>query len=242
MSIIDAICRDLETGNLLGQEEEKRSSKDTYAYSPAPAGAGPPNQPWFPTYGATFRLSRPMGIGNTVHIVDAVKWRPGQITLFKAPGDSVSFRFGGCIMARFLLNGTYYAAHIHTAEPGSEAMDQRLAWAQFVNQYDIRNLVMFQPGVEAFERNGPSRGTEIWGVITSAQQCYAIYVKDEATVKAPIGQYKILKIVHYPGIGRDRRYYNPLLTMPQNTPFNVVSTIWNRFWGLTQQPITQIFP
>lgn len=241
MSIIDAICRDPEVGNLLGQENEKCTSMATYTYSRPPAGAAPPTLP-FPTYGATFRLPRSSGIRASFQPVDVVKWIAGQVTLFKAPGDAVSFDFGGCIMARFLLNGTPYAAHIHTAEPGSKASDQRLAWAQFVNRYGIRDLVMFQPGAEEFEQHGPSRNTLIWGVITPAQQCYAIYATDEATGKEPIGLYQVHKIVHYPRMGCDRRFYDPLLGMPQNAPFNEVSATWNRFWRQTQQSITTIYP
>lgn len=232
MSIIDTLLRNPDLIDRIGKAEEQHQIQRLYALNH--------NTPWnqhisdFLTYGATFNIGTLPLFNQFGPKLDVVKWIDGQVTLYRAPGDIISFDFGGCVMAHFLLKGSCYAAHIHNAEKICMQKDRRIDWAQFVKQQQIRDITMFQPGAEQFRRNGPGRGVAIWGIITASQQCYSVYVKDVAGVSATQGEYRISGIVHYPETGKSADFYKPILDLPDDASFDVVSHVWNAFWKYQQ--------
>lgn len=108
----------------------------------------------FKEFGKTIRLPWP----NSYFKVDVVIWQEGHITIYPANYNSLSFKFSGCLMARFRIDNLYYIAHIHTSISENDCRKQ---WISFLYQFRdrIEELLIFKPGC-----NGTiKKGLDCWG-------------------------------------------------------------------------------
>ncbi len=122
----------------------------------------------FKEFGKTIRLPWP----NSYFKVDVVIWQEGHITIYPANYDSLSFKFSGCLMARFRIDNLYYIVHIHTSISENDCRKQ---WTSFLYQFRdrIEELLIFKPGC-----NGTiKKGLDCWGLITRTGECYTLEVK-----------------------------------------------------------------
>lgn len=106
--------------------------------------------------------------------VTVVLWHEGLITLqpMSSETDALSFEFSGCTMARFLLKGVYYTAHIHTSDEIHYLNDCKDEWIDYVWQQGITVLTMFRPDYLRLPNN-----EECWGLISQEGNCYTIGVE-----------------------------------------------------------------
>lgn len=100
-----------------------------------------------------------------------------NLTTFIRPyeEDSISFQFGGCLMARFQYMYLYYIAHIHMGE--NPALN---SFCNYIKE-DYYNLIIFRPlksyryGIEIDYRNAYNQyRIEVMGVIDRNGRCYSV--------------------------------------------------------------------
>lgn len=171
--------------------------------------------------------------------IQVVKWRGNGITFYEATGDTISFEFLGCVMAKICIDGKYYVAHIHCASMDRPKDDTRAIWSNFIytNRDRISELIMFRPGHQYNRpyKNYPSPGKiSTWGIITSSGDCYTIVVKYDDNDKASLES-----IYKHDIYGTDVSSYDFILNSDYSL-FNIVSIKWDVFWQFRR--IQQIFP
>ena len=157
-----------------------------------------------------------------------VKWRERGITFYETVGDSISFEFQGCVMARICIDGKLYVAHIHCSNSSKPEEDTRSIWSNFIyaNKNRISELIMFKPGHQYNRpyQNYPSVDNIFtWGVITSKGECYSLLIKYTS------GKASLDSIYKHSTYGNDISSYDFLLNSDYSL-FNIVSVKWDVFW------------
>lgn len=158
------------------------------------------------------------------HPLDAVIWWNTCITIIESYNDVVSFGFGGCVMANFIMNGKLYAAHIHNADKHHPKEDERTNWIQYVKANRIKIQSMFRPANESLDILKSIRGSvHIWGVCTPLGKNYSLILDRKEKHLISIREY------HTPN------NYSEILRLPKNSGYNSVRNIWDRFWQNRQR-------
>lgn len=110
--------------------------------------------------------------------VSYIPWHEsGGISIYEINStDVVSLPFSGCILVKFRIKSTnkYYAAHIHCSQDSS---DDKLFWIKYLTEgkKDIELIQIFKPGLEK-RTLPPNIDYVCWGVITSTNLCYSVFV------------------------------------------------------------------
>ena len=169
--------------------------------------------PQFCTYGASFTL----GELN----VQGVFWDEvtKKISVYPVRNDAISFKFSGCIMARFRIHEVYYVAHIHTDK--DQELDCRKAWADFIlnNENIIDELIMFKPGSEG--TGFPTGGCH--GIITRCGQCYTVRIDPYTNQCSNIHLHRQTK--------RRVEDYKEILELARNQcDFKSMKDGWESYW------------
>lgn len=141
--------------------------------------------------------------------VAMVLWYPGAVSTWTAGyRDAVSFDFSGCLMAAYEFGGERRVAHIQRGEN-----DRLKDWLDFLRTHrsEISNLVMFRPDADEADRRASQDRSSylLWGIITAANECYSLCVRDTADEKRFS---RVFLIRHDAGVGIDR--YGSLLDAP----------------------------
>ena len=148
--------------------------------------------------------------------LDAVLWKPNQVSFIKSKNDIVSFEFSGCIMAKIrFLDGRTICAHVHCdSESGSDSRKHFAAYLQ-ANSQNIKSLHAFRPvcGVPDIAHKQFRHPRSVWGVITKENDCYSIVI-DKVEQRCIL--HKIFKHESY---GHRVTDYSPLLAF-QNADSN----------------------
>ena len=159
--------------------------------------------------------------------LSAVLWYRGGISVYESTYDAISFDFSGCLMARFRMDGRYYAAHIHCDD--NHQNDSRYVWANFMNLHRnrISDLTIFQPGhcLRKFKST--------WGIIESDGTCYSILLEESQGGR----KVEILDIIRHARYGRNIDDYpivQQFAQIPQGTvgdgAFKTQRDLLNDFW------------
>lgn len=157
------------------------------------------------------------------HSLDAVLWSNGCITLAESYNDVISFSFGGCVMANFIMNFRLYTAHIHNADMNHPNEDARMNWMQYVKSNNIDIQSMFRPGNESFDiLNKINSEVKIWGVCTSLGKKYSLILNEKEDHLISIREY----VTPFD--------YSDILKPRTNDNYCEVRRRWNNFWNAKQ--------
>lgn len=158
------------------------------------------------------------------HPLDAVIWGNAYITIIESYNDVVSFGFGGCVMADFIMNYKRYVAHIHNADIQHPKEDERTNWIQYVKANRIKIQSMFRPANESFDiLSRKNVSVQIWGVCTPLGKNYSLILDSDEKNLISIREY------HTP------TNYSEILRLSENSDYFLVRNTWNRFWQNKQR-------
>lgn len=172
--------------------------------------------------------------GGTVFIsdyeLDTVIWGSNFITLqtIGTGRDAISFDFCGCVMAAYLIDGIWTAAHIHCGPTFD--YDRKRTWIRYYlsRQKAISQLKMFQPDYRFYR----GKGILTWGVITKEGRCYSVYVEPKDGGK----RFKVRQIREHPVPSTSRSYHtilHPALIEGEDNERNFIplKKAWDDFWS-----------
>lgn len=160
-------------------------------------------------------------------MLSAVIWQPSFVSLIESHYDAISFEFAGCLMARFKMDGRYYAAHIHCDQ--KHQADSRYAWSNFVNLHRnrISELTIFQPG----HCSNQSKNT--WGIIDRDGTCYSV-ILEESQFGETVEILNIIRHARYGNCIEDYHILQQFAQIPQGAAgdnmFNTQRERLNDFW------------
>ena len=232
MTIIDEICQDNTLVMKIGEQNQSFLQNNSGKYLRA-------NSRGMAEFSHTFILRENL-------LLDTVHWCQSHITLCRSSRDVISFRFSGCIMARYIMKGEIFVAHVHCDEDIEK--DCRRDFAIFLkeNASDITELQIFQPGASIWnhctlEQDAPDGMVRcLWGVFTSDWRTYSLLV-DWDTFN---GKFYLREIVEHFSYGRRMSYYGDLQKFADcnendftDSVFDSLRDRLNNFWdsGLYEQ-------
>lgn len=178
--------------------------------------------------GSDIRFTRDSGcfLNNRI-MLSAVIWQSSFVSLIESHYDAISFEFSGCLMARFKMDGRYYAAHIHC--DANRRDDSRYAWSNFIylHRNRISDLTIFQPG----HCLGKLKNT--WGIIERDGTCYTVILEESQDGETV----EILDIIRHERYGSridDYSILQQFAQIPQGTTgdetFKTQRDKLNNFW------------
>lgn len=117
--------------------------------------------------------------------ISYVEWIQTKISFFRiAEGaHAISYKFSGCIMAKFKFQNKWYAAHIATEEKPDR--DCKAVWNDFYSEFTANGMLtdvhIFKPyAVQEIKTHHLEimdtrnwRKAAVCGVITSTNECYS---------------------------------------------------------------------